>query len=125
MRREVALLWGGVAALFIAISPWASRFAGGLWGCTFKSLTGIACPTCGTTRAALALARFDVVTAMTHYPLPTLGWIVFIGGGLMAAGLTLVGRTPPAIPTRLPGWARASVAGALLLNWIYAIATGV
>ena len=125
MRRQVALLWGGVAALLIAISPWASQFAGGLWGCTFKSLTGIACPTCGTTRAAMALARFDVVTAMTHYPLPTVGWIVFLGGGLTAAAMTLIGWTPPEIPSRLPGWARAAVVAALLVNWVYAIATGV
>lgn len=125
MRREVALIWGGVAALLIALSPWASRFAGGLWGCTFKAMTGLACPTCGTTRAALALARFDIVTALIRYPLPTVGWIAFLAGGLTAAAMTLAGRQPPAIPSRLPGWARASVAGALLLNWAYAIATGV
>lgn len=125
MPRSIALWWGGVAAALIALSPWAPRFAGHLWGCTFKAVTGIACPTCGTTRAALALARFDVQTALTHYPLPTLGWVVFIGGGLVAAAMTLAGRTPPAIPTRLPGWARVAVVAALLLNWAYSIATGV
>lgn len=125
MRRQVALLWGGVALSFIALSPWASMLAGGLWNCAFKSLTGFACPTCGTTRAALALARFDFYSALTHYPLPTVGWVVFLGGGLIAGFMALAGRTPPAIPTRLPGWARASVLAVLLLNWAYSIATGV
>jgi len=125
MRRQIALLWGGVAAALIALSPWASELPGGLWGCTFKALTGFACPTCGTTRAALALARFDFSTALTHYPLPTLAWVVFLVGGLIAAAMALAGRTPPAIPSRLPDWARAAIAGALFLNWIYSIATGV
>jgi hypothetical protein len=125
MSRSIALWWGAVAAALIGLSPWAPDLAGNLWGCTFKALTGLACPTCGTTRAALALARFDVHTALTHYPLPALGWILFLGGGLAAAGMALAGRTPPAIPTRLPGWARAAVVSALLLNWAYSIATGV
>jgi len=125
MRRQLALLWGGVAGVLIGLSPWGPQLAGGLWGCTFKALTGFACPTCGTTRAALALARFDFATALTHYPLPTVGWVVFLGGGLTVATMALVGRTPPAIPSRLPGWARAAIAGALLLNWAYSIATGV
>ena len=125
MRRQIAFLWGGVAAALVALSPWAPQLAGGLWGCTFKALTGFAGPACGTTRAALALSRFDFLKALTHYPLPTVGWVVFIGGGLTAAVMALTGRTPPAIPGRLPGWARAVIAGALLLNWAYSIATGV
>ena len=125
MTRQIAFWWGGVAATLIALSPWAPEFSGGLWGCTFKALTGFACPTCGTARAALALARFDVSTALLYYPLPTVGWIVFLVGGLVAAAMALAGRTPPAIPNRLPDWARAAIAGALFLNWMYSIATGV
>ena len=125
MSRQLALLWGGVSAALIGLSPWAPAVSGSLWPCTFKNLTGIACPTCGTTRAALALARLDVATAFVHYPLPALVWTLFLGGGLFAAALTLFGRTPPSLPERLPVWARAGVVSMLLLNWAYSIATGV
>lgn len=125
MNRQMALWWGGVSVALIALSPLAPRLADGLWSCLFKSLTGLACPTCGTGRAALALARLDVVEALARYPLPTLGWIVVIGGGLVSLGMALLGRTPPAISTRLPIWARVSALAALVLNWAYSIATGV
>jgi len=125
MSRQVALLWGAVAGALVALSPLASRVATAAWPCVFKSLTGIACPTCGTTRAALALARLDVAGALTLYPLPAIAWIAFIGGGFGAATLALAGRTPPAIPRALPLPARFGLVALVLANWVYSIATGV
>jgi hypothetical protein len=125
MNRQVALLWGAVAVALVGLSPLAPDVAGGLWPCAFKSLTGIACPTCGTTRAALALARLDVLGALTRYPLPALGWMAFVTGGLAAGLLALCGRTPPAIPRSLPLWARVGLLAVVLANWAYSIATGV
>jgi hypothetical protein len=40
--------------------------------CTFKALTGLPCPTCGSTRALGRLALFDVAGAFTMNPLATL-----------------------------------------------------
>ena len=125
MSRQLAVLWGGVAAILVALSPWASAIADGLWHCAFKSLTGIPCPTCGTGRAALALARLDFGTALMHYPLPAIGWIAFVTCGLAALAMTLTGRTPPAVPSRLSTGARAALVLAVLSNWAYSIATGV
>jgi hypothetical protein len=125
VNRQVGLLWGAVAAVLIAASPWAAHFGDALWECTFKSWTGIPCPTCGTARAALALARFDVLGALGRYPLPTIAWLFLLGGGLAAGGMALLGRTPPRIPGRLPVWARAGLVAAVLTNWLYSIATGV
>jgi len=125
VSRQLALLWGAVAALLLAASPWATAAADALWACTFKSWTGIPCPTCGTARAALALARFDVLGALSRYPLPTIGWMFLLVGGLYAGAMALLGRTPPEIPRSLPVWARAALVAAVLTNWMYSIATGV
>lgn len=125
MSRQVALLWGAVAALLIAASPWAARAGDVLWKCAFKSLTGIPCPTCGTARAAISLARLEVLDALFRYPLPTLAWAFLVVGGIAAGAMALLGRTPPAIPRRLPAWARAAAIAAILANWAYSISTGV
>ncbi len=125
--RQLGLLWGGVALALALLSPLALRFAGGglPWKCHFKSLTGVPCPTCGTTRAALSLAELDPVHALVHYPLPTVAWILFVGGGL-AAGFRAWRRLPlPEIPNRLPFWAKVAIVGVILANWAYSIATGV
>jgi hypothetical protein len=125
VSRQVALLWGTVALLLVGASPWAPLAGESLWTCAFKSLTGIPCPTCGTARAAIALARFDFLEALVRYPLPTLAWAFLVAGGIVAGAMALLGRTPPAIPRRLPTWARAAVVASILANWVYSISTGV
>ncbi len=101
------------------------RLVAGLWSCPWKELTGFACPGCGTTRAALALARLEPLHALTHYPLPALGWIFLVAGGLVSGGLVLSGKALPRWPRHLPVWARVGFIAAVLLNWGYSIVTGV
>lgn len=125
MSRQLTWLWGGVSVLLVALSPWADGFASALWGCVFKGFTGFACPTCGTARAALALARFDVAGALTSFPLQSLGWIFVVGGGLLCLVAVSFGRTPPAFPKSLSPATRVAVVAAVALNWAYSIATGV
>lgn len=86
-------------------------------------MTGLPCPACGTTRAALALARLDFFEAFLSYPLPALVWTLFLLGGL-AAGWRAWSRRPLPRIRRLPGWGKAAIVGAVLLNWAYSIATG-
>lgn len=123
--RQLGLLWGGVALLIGALAPIGPMLAELTPRCLFKVWLGIPCPTCGTTRAALALARFDLVHALTHYPLQSLAWIAFLGGGLIAGALAWQRRPLPRLPRNLPLGARLAIVLTVLANWMYSIAHGV
>jgi hypothetical protein len=94
------------------------------WPCPWKTLTGIPGPFCGTTRAALALARFEPTEAFGRYPLPAVGITFFVVGGLVVGSLALVGREPR-LSGRLPWWAQIGLVLAVLANWVHNVLTGV
>lgn len=120
----MGLLWGGAVVALLIVSPWGATLAQGLWSCPFKSVTGLPCPTCGLTRAALALSRFEFVEAFVGYPLQSALWTVFLVGGAVAGGLALLGRPLPAFGEP-PRWAKIAALVVVLINWTYAIVTGV
>ncbi len=123
--RQFGLLWGGVVVFLILLSPLAPHLAGGLWSCPFKTLTGLPCPGCGTTRAALALAALDPWHAIVRYPLPTLAWFVFLCGGLIAGWRAWLKKPLPQLPRRLPIRLRIGIVVIVMANWGYSIVTGV
>ena len=52
------------------------------FSCLFRQITGLLCPGCGNTRAALALLRLDLPAAFAYNPLFLveffyLAWIIF------------------------------------------------
>lgn len=122
---QVGLLWGVVALALLALAPFGSFLTLGLPACPLKTLTGVPCPGCGTTRAALLLSKLEVFEAFVHYPLQTLGWIGLIGGGLVALILTLMRIPLPGLPKRLPTRSVVAIGLVVAANWAYAIATGV
>ncbi len=120
--RQLAFLWGAAALVSTAAAPFAPALARGLPPCPFRALVGVPCLTCGSTRALLALARFDVGAALSWNPLAAAAAIVLVLGGLAALGAALAGRGVEA-PRPTPAL-RAAVALALAANWAFLVAAG-
>jgi hypothetical protein len=88
--------------------------------CVFKGLTGLPCPTCGSTRALGRLVAFDLAGAVSMNPLATLAF------GLVAvwalADLVLWPRRRALsleVEPRLAWRLRIAALVLLLANWIY------
>lgn len=123
-ERQLGLLWGGVALLLVALSPIAGRLASVLPTCPVKTLVGIPCLTCGSTRAGVALSRLDLVSALTLNPLAAVAWVLLVGGGLVA-GVMAVWNAP----LREPDWRlslpmRWLLVVVFLTNWAYLVGVG-
>jgi hypothetical protein len=93
--------------------------------CVFKGLTGLPCPTCGSTRALGRLFALDLPGALAMNPFTTLVAVILAGWG--AADLALLTRrqslgvevSPPI------GFALRVLALVLFLaNWVYLVAVG-
>lgn len=121
-ERQLGFLWGGVALATAAAAPFLPGLAAGLPPCLFHAATGVPCPTCGGTRALLALGRLDALGALAFNPLVALAALAFLLGGLAALVLALRGKGVPDVPPR--PWLRAAAAAALALNWAFVIAAG-
>ncbi|MBZ5589133.1 MAG: DUF2752 domain-containing protein [Acidobacteriia bacterium] len=100
--------------LWLALAPFAPR-------CPFRVLTGIPCPTCGTTHAAVALMHGQLGAAFAANPLATVAGAGFAIGGVIAPIWAALRWPLPEFPTPLPAWLRAAVIAALLANWIFLI----
>jgi Protein of unknown function (DUF2752) len=127
--RQIAVLWGVVAMLCLAMAPLASLAApiaeAKVFSCPVKVATGLPCPTCGGTRATLALARLSPREALAANPAVTLGWLAVVLGGLVAMPLAFTGRPLPTLPRRLPVSVRLAAVALVVANWVYLYKAGI
>lgn len=90
--------------------------------CPFALCTGTACPGCGMTRAASALVKGDIHSALTYHPLVlAIGIELLIGWGWFV--LRRSGRVRP-MSNRTLNVVLALTAVALLAVWIVRLSTG-
>jgi len=118
----VALLWGVVAVCSVALRPVWLALAPLAPRCPFRALTGVPCPTCGTTHAAVALLNGKVGGAFAANPLAAAAGVAFAVGGLVAPIWAALRLPVPQLTSPLPRWARLAIVGALLADWAYVIA---
>lgn len=126
--HDPELLWGSI--LFLAALLGTVWLASGIPTplCPLHSLSGIPCPTCGTTRAAGALLHGDVKAAFIRNPLMT---AVFLAAVLyiVYAAVVVIGRLPRprwTTPSRTESyWIRISAIALIASNWVYLIWRGV
>ena len=93
--------------------------------CTLKRVTGIPCPTCGSTRAFARLFHRDLMGAFLQNPLAALAALIVVLWGLsdlvlLARGRALGLELAPAEGRLL----RIAALAAFLSNWVYVIAAG-
>ncbi len=93
--------------------------------CAFKGITGLPCPTCGSTRALGRLLAFDLAGALTMNPLATLGAALVAVWALVDLALLPRRRALSLeVHPRLAWGLRALALALFLANWVYLLAAG-
>jgi hypothetical protein len=93
--------------------------------CLFKTLSGLPCPTCGSTRALGRLVHLDLSGAVLMNPLATAGLLVLALWAVADLGLLARGRALDLELGRPLGRVVRIVAlAAVLANWVYLVAAG-
>jgi hypothetical protein len=123
-ERQLALLWLAAATSALALRPLWLAIAPHFPPCVFRALTGIPCPTCGTTRAATALLDGRLVEALAANPLATAAGLTFIVGAPFAALWAILGWPVPVFPPKASRWLRLGILILIVTNWLYLVIGG-
>ena len=111
----------GVIALLLLSAAWWPPILSLAPGCVFRGLTGVPCPTCGSTWSLVHLSHGDILSAFSMNPLVTLVMIAavlyfFFSLILLAFDLP---RITCILTEKEKSLARAAVVMLLLAQWAY------
>jgi hypothetical protein len=88
--------------------------------CIFKAVTGLPCPTCGTTRTLGRLFRLDLGGALAMNPLATVAALVVVPWAIADLVLLPRGRALRlGLGPKLAGKARLAVLFLVVANWAF------
>lgn len=117
---EFGILYGGIALLALCAARFLPVMAL-LPSCSFKGLTGLPCPACGSTRSIVHLAHGELLSSLAMNPLASIG-IIGAVLFLLYSVLTLAFDKPRfcmALTEREKNAVRAGVIVLVLANWSY------
>lgn len=119
---EFGIIYGGIALVMLGAGRLQAvvSFAP---DCAFKGLTGIPCPTCGSTRSVVHLSHGDILSAFAMNPLATLcliSAVLYFLYSLMSAAFALP-RICFFLTNKEKNVVRAGAVMLLLLQWAYLI----
>jgi hypothetical protein len=119
-RIEFGIIYGLIALLAL----FAARFLPILElapACAFKALTGLPCPTCGSTRSIVHLSHFRFFSSLAMNPLLFVSFLAAVVA-LLYGVITLVFGLPRInvmLSDREKDRVRAAALLVLLFNWLY------
>jgi hypothetical protein len=117
-------IWAPLAVLGFLIARFFPFELLNLGPCPWRFMTGVPCPTCGGTRAVMALSRLEVPAALELNPLVAAAGVAAAVYVVHALGVWLLGwrRWRPSVSSPRALMAlRVGAVAALLLNWAYLV----
>jgi len=121
--RQLVLLWLVAAVSAILLRPLWLAIAPALRPCVFRAWTGVPCPSCGTTRAAVAFLGGHLPEAFALNPLAAAVGFAFVAGAPLAVLWVFSGLPVPSLSGQMRPWVRWAVVAAICGNWVYLILT--
>ncbi len=117
---ELGIIYGAIAIIALCV-VWLLPVLSLAPSCAFKMLTGIPCPTCGSTRSMVYLANGDVLAAFMMNPLMTASFLIsilFFLYGIITLLLNLP-RIKFLLTKKEGATARFCAVALLIVQWIY------
>lgn len=127
LETDHETLWASVAlALLVMLALWLEYVEWPPVVCPFHAMTGWPCPTCGATRAVLALARGEFVAALRLNPLVGVGALAAVPYVAYASVVSLLGlpRCRIEFGPRAATMGRVVAVAAVMATWAFLIADG-